>query len=151
MRALYDSHIQIGRQAYILRTEVGPSPSELWRTPAGRRPNAIPICWISGWPRAVNAISSAGHLESGRAPAECMFHEKTHIFERALGEVLERYKIAGKACSFLTPTESAARSERFLNFDSGPTGPRMSLQIPRCICRFSYSPRLLLPTLSKCD
>ena len=42
-----------------------PSPSEMWRTLAGRRPNALPICQISDWPRAVNAISSAGHLRSG--------------------------------------------------------------------------------------
>ena len=72
-RALCDSHIQIGRLAYIFRTEACSSPSELWRTPAGRRPNALPICRISGWPWAVNAISSAGHV---RAPAECMFHGK---------------------------------------------------------------------------
>ena len=64
-RALRDSHIQIGCLAYIFRTEVGPSPSDLWRTPAGCGPNALPICRISGWPRAVNAISSAGHLRGG--------------------------------------------------------------------------------------
>ena len=34
-------------------------------TSAGRRPNALPICRISGWPRAVKAISSAGHLRGG--------------------------------------------------------------------------------------
>ena len=50
--ALCDSHIQIGRPAYIFRTEVGPNPSELWWTPAGCRPNARPICRISGWPNA---------------------------------------------------------------------------------------------------
>ena len=65
-RALSDSYIQIGRLAYIFRTEVGISPSELWRTPVGYRPNALQVCRISGWPRAVNGISSAGHL---RAPA----------------------------------------------------------------------------------
>ena len=32
---------------------------------------------------------------------------------------------------------SATRSERFLNFDRGPTGPCKSLQIPRRICQFS--------------
>ena len=72
-RALCDSHTQVVCLAYIFRTEVSRSPSELWRTPAGRRPNGLPICRISGWPRAVNAISSAGHLW---APAECMLHGK---------------------------------------------------------------------------
>ena len=80
-RALCDSHIQIGCLAYIFRTEVGPSPSELWRTPAGCRPNALPICWISGWLQAVNAISSARHL---RAPAECMFHGNVRAIWRHL-------------------------------------------------------------------
>ena len=47
-RALCDSHIQIGCLAYIFRTDVGPSTSELWLTPAGSRPSAIPICRISG-------------------------------------------------------------------------------------------------------
>ena len=56
---------------------VGPSPIELWRTPVGRRPNAQLICRISGWPRAVNAISSAGHL---RAPAEFLFHGITQDY-----------------------------------------------------------------------
>ena len=37
----------------------------------------------------------------------------------------------------LTPPESATRSERFLNFDRGLTGPRKSLEIPRRICQFS--------------
>ena len=50
--ALCDSHIQIGRPAYIFRTEVGQNLSELWLTPAGCRPNARPICRISGWPNA---------------------------------------------------------------------------------------------------
>ena len=53
--------------------EFGPSPIELWRTPTGRRLNAQLICRILGWPRAVNAISLAGHL---RAPAEFLFHGK---------------------------------------------------------------------------
>ena len=82
----------------------------------------------------VNAISAVGHL---RAPAECMFHGKVHIFERASGKVPERCKIAGKARRSLTPPESAMMSERFLNFDRGPIGPCMSLQIPHQICQFS--------------
>ena len=90
-----------------------------------------------GLPRAVNAISSARHLRGEAAPAECMFHGKVHIFERAPGEVPERCKIAGKARSSLTPPQNATRSERFLNFDRGPTGPRTSLQIPHRICQFS--------------
>ena len=135
-RALCDSHIQIGRLAYIFRTEVGPSLSELWRTPAGYRPNALSTCRFLGWPQAVNAISSAGHLRGGAAPAECMFHGKLHIFERASGEVAKRCKIAGKARSSLTPPESGTSSERFLNCDRGLTGPCTSLQIPRRICQF---------------
>ena len=127
----------------IFRIEVGPSPSELWWTPAGRRPNALPICRISGWPRAANAISSVGHL---RTPAKCMFHGKVrarwrHSTGPALlwSELPESCKIAGKAHSSLTPPEIATRSERFLNFDRGPTGPCKSLRI---------LPGLLLPTLS---
>ena len=73
----------------------------------------------------------------GPAPAECMFNEEVHIFEWDLGEEPERCKIAGKARSSLTPPESATGSERFLNFDRGPTGPRTSLQIPCLICQFS--------------
>ena len=140
-RDICDSHIQIGCLTYIFRTTVGSSPSELWWTLAGRRPNAVPICWISGWPRAVNAISSAGHL---RALAECMFHEKVRVkWHRSArpsllgGELPERCKIAGKARSSFTPPESATRSGQFLNFDRGPHGPVTSLQIPRRICQFS--------------
>ena len=135
--ALCDSHIQIGRLAYTFRTEVGPSPSELWRIPASRRPNAIPICRISDWHRAVNAISSTGHTGPGwmhvlwESSGEVASLSRT----RSTGweELPERCKIAGKARSSLTPPESATRSERFLNFDRGPTGPRTSLQIPRGI------------------
>ena len=67
-RALSDSHIQIGRLlhlAYIFRTEVGPSPSDLWRTLARCGSNALPLCWISGLPQAVNAISSARQTRWG--------------------------------------------------------------------------------------
>ena len=93
------------------------------------------ICLLRPWPRAVKAVSLAGQV--GRAPAECMFHGKVHIFELASGEVSERCKIAGKARSSLIPPDSATSSERFLNFDRGPVGPR-TLQIPRLICQFSY-------------
>ena len=50
------------------------------------------------------------------------------------GELPEKCKIVGKARSSLTPPEGATRSERFLNFERGPTVPRTSLQIPRRIC-----------------
>ena len=73
----------------------------------------------------------------GQAPADCMCNGKVNIFERALGEVPELCKITGNAPSSLTPPESAMMSERFLNFDRGPTGPHTSLQIPRWICQFS--------------
>ena len=58
-RALHGSHIQIGRLVYIFKTEIGPSPSDLWRTPAGCRPNALPICRI---------LSSARRLRGGAGP-----------------------------------------------------------------------------------
>ena len=122
-RALCDNHIQIGRLAYVFRTEVGPSPSELWLTLASRWLSALPICRISSWPRVVNAISSAGHLQ---ALAEGMFHGKVrarwrHSAGPALlgGELPEMCKIAGKARSYLSLPESAMRNEQFLNFDRG--------------------------------
>ena len=84
--ALCDGYIQVERLANIFRTEVGPSPSKLEQVVVnfGRcRPNALPICWIFGWPRVVNAISLAGHL---RAPAECMFYGKVRVRWRLLVE-----------------------------------------------------------------
>ena len=52
-----------------LQDRIGPSLSDLWQTPAGHRPNALPICRISGWPRALNAINLAGHLWVGAGPS----------------------------------------------------------------------------------
>ena len=79
----------------------------------------------------------------GRAPAECMFHVKVHIFELASGEVSERCKIAGKARSSLIPPDSATSSERFLNFDRGPAGRSPHVT--------DSSPDLPVFVLSKCD
>ena len=87
----------------------------------------------------------------GRAPVECMFREKVHILSAASGEVPERCKVAGKACSSLTPPESATRSELFLNFDRGPIGLPTSLRIPSRICQFTLTPGQLLPILCKCN
>ena len=133
-RALCNNHIQIGRLAYIFRTPVRASCGGLWPVV---NPMFYQSARFSGWPLMVNAISPAGHLQGEAAPAECMLHGKVHIFERDSGEVPERCKIAVKACGFLTPPESATRSEWFLNFDLDPTGLRTSLQIPRWICQFS--------------
>ena len=148
------SHIQIGRLAYIFRTDVGPSPSELWRIPAGCRSNALPICRISGWPRAVNAISPAGHLRA-RLNACSMgkfgWGGVTRPGPLYLGRVAREVQNRWKSPHSLAPPESATSGERLLKFDRSPTSPRTSLQIPRRIFQFSYSPGLLLPTLSECD
>ena len=136
-RTLCDNHIQIRRRAYIFRTEVDPSPSELWRTPVGRRPNALPICRISGWPRAMNVISSAGYLRGKAGPGWMHVPWESSYFWAGFGRGAREVQNRLKARSSLTPPESATRSERFLSSDRGPTGPSTSFQIPCRICQFS--------------
>ena len=132
-RALCDSRIQIGRLAYIFWPKSKRTVVDSGRSSTQCSTN-LPYFGL--------ATSGERH-ELGRIPTRwggprlnaCSW--KVHIFERASGEVPERCKITGKARSSLTPPESATRSERFLNFDRGLTGPHPSLQIPRRICQFS--------------
>ena len=73
-----------------------PSPSKLWRTPVGCWPNALPICRISGWPQAVNAISSTGHLHGEAGPGWMHVAWKSSCFSADFGwgarEVQNRWK-----------------------------------------------------------
>ena len=56
----------------------------------------LPICRISGWPRAVNAISSAGHLRGGVGPGWMHVPRESSYFWAGFGrgarEVQNRWK-----------------------------------------------------------
>ena len=129
-KALCDSHIQIECLAYIFRPEVGSGPSDLWWNPAGCRPNALPICRISSWPRAVNAISSAGHLRGGAGPDWMHVPWESSYFWVGFGRGAREVQNRWNSSLLFNSTWKCERSERFLNFDRGP------IPVPARVYRF---------------
>ena len=131
--------------------DVGPSPSELWWTPAGRRPNALPICRILGWlaPSASGERHKLGRTSTGRWMQvlwESLSEVASLVRVRSTGgELPERCKITRKAPSSLTPPESATRSERFLNLTEVPPVPERVYRFLAGLASFLSRPGYFYP------
>ena len=108
-RAHCDSHIH-GVPCIYLHD---PSPNELWWTLDSWQPNALPICLISGWPRAVHAISLARHLSDGAGPGWMHVPQESTFFWMGFGRGAREFQNRWKSSQLFKPPASAMRTERF--------------------------------------